>query len=353
MSAPQTHGPTAPARGPDAARTGGLVVDKLVVEYQRDGYTIRPLDGLDLRANEGELVVLLGPSGTGKTTLLSCLGGILTPTAGTITLGDVLVTSLKSRELQEYRRTHVGFVFQAFNLIPSLSALENIAVPLMLGGQSRRAATARARDLLETVGLADRATHRPAHLSGGQQQRVAIARGLAGNPRLLLADEPTANLDYIQAESVIRLLRELRADGRIIVVSSHDARLIPVADRVHQMVATEAASDDPAVSCRFSKGTLIFEQGDRADRVYELITGEVDIVRVHADRSEEVLTRLHPGRYFGELGPLLGFPRSASARAATDVEVVSYGVTEFRHHLQSTHVPSSTARLPSKRVNDP
>ena len=314
---------------------GALRVAKLVVEYRRDGYAIRPLDGLDLSATRGELVVLLGPSGTGKTTLLSCLGGILTPTSGKIVLGDIDVTALRQRELQEYRRAQVGFVFQSFNLIPSLSALENVAVPLLLTGRAHRVAFTRARELLDRVGLADRANHRPAHLSGGQQQRVAIARGLVGDPRLLLADEPTANLDYIQAESVIEVLRDLRAEGRIVIVSSHDARLVPVADRVHQMVASHAASDEPATERRFVAGTSIFEQGDRPDRVYEIVDGEVDIVRVYSDGHEEVLNRLRAGQYFGELGLLLGFPRSASARAATDTRAISYGVHEFRRRMQA------------------
>ena len=321
--------------------TGGptaLRVDKLVVEYRRDGYAIRPLDGFDLVAEAGELVVLLGPSGTGKTTLLSCLGGILTPTSGRITLGDVDVTGLSAKKLQHYRRNQVGLVFQAFNLIPSLSALENVAIPLLLAGTSRSVAFARARELLDVVGLADRASHLPAHLSGGQQQRVAIARGLVGNPRLLLADEPTANLDYIQAESVIRLLRELRSEGRIVLVSSHDDRLLPVADRVHSMIAGDhEPSESVAGEQRFSAGTTIFQQGDRADRIYEIVQGTVDIVRVRTDGTEEPLTRLEPGEYFGELGPLLGFPRSASARAASDVIVTTYSVAEFRHRQQHAH----------------
>ena len=332
---------TAAAR-PDAHTPGTttLTVDDLVVEYRRDDYVIRPLDGVSLRAEGGELVVLIGPSGTGKTTLLSCLGAILTPASGRIRLGGTDVTALSPLDRQRYRREQVGFVFQSFNLIPSLSALENVAVPLLHSGRSHRDAFARARTLIDTVGLNDRASHRPAALSGGQQQRVAIARGLAGDPVLLLADEPTANLDYVQAESVIRLLRELRQDGRIVIVSSHDDRLLPVADRVHSMVA---ATPEPHAAAlreeRFTAGTSIFEQGDTSERIYEIVSGAVDIVRVHTDHSEEHLARLGAGQYFGELGPLLSFPRSASARAANDVTLTSYSVSEFRerrHHVQHT-----------------
>jgi putative ABC transport system ATP-binding protein len=311
-----------------------LVVDDLVVEYVHDGYAVRPLDGLSFSADPGELVVLLGPSGCGKTTLLSCLGGILTPTSGTITVGDTRVSSLSRRELDAYRRQQIGFVFQAFNLIPSLTARENIAVPLMLTGQARPAALARADELLELVGLADRAHHRPSKLSGGQQQRVAIARGLGHDPNVLLADEPTANLDHIQAEAVIRLLRELRQAGRLIVVSTHDARLVPIADRIITMVpdAAEDGVDGPR-RVELPAGTTIFEQGDPSDVVYVIESGAVTILRALADGGEQPLADLGPGQYFGELGPLLGYPRSASARAATDVTLTTYGAREFRQRV--------------------
>ena len=184
---------------------GPLTVSDLVVEFIHDGYAIRPLDGLSFQAQAGELVVLLGPSGCGKTTLLSCLGGILTPTSGTIRLGDVDVTALAGKQLDTYRRDEIGFVFQAFNLIPSLSARENVAVPLTLTGHGRKESFARADELLEQVGLAERGDHLPTKLSFCQLQRVALARGIGHNPPMLLDDEPTANLDHIQAEAIIRL----------------------------------------------------------------------------------------------------------------------------------------------------
>ena len=333
--------------GPDGRRDGGqrdgeqldggLRVDELVVEYVRNGYAIRPLDGLNLVASPGELVVLLGPSGTGKTTLLSCLGGILTPKSGTISVGDTVVTALAGRALTAYRRDQVGFVFQGFNLVASLSARENVAMPLLMAGSGKREAMRRADELLERVGLSERAHHRPAQLSGGQQQRVAVARGLVRDPRLLLADEPTANLDYVQAESVIALLRELRDDGRVIVVSSHDSRLVPIADTLHEMAPGPNASapEEPPIEQRVTAGTSIFEQGDRAEHVYRISDGEVDVVRVLADGTEEVLARLGKGQYFGELGPLLGFPRSASARAHTDVTLTRYGIRAFRREVRS------------------
>ena len=310
--------------------TASLTVADLVVEFVHDGYAIRPLDGLTFEAHPGELVVLLGPSGSGKTTLLSCLGGILTPTSGRIALGDDEVTEMSRRRLDRYRQDRVGFVFQAFNLIPSLTAVQNVAIPLIMTGTPRQAAITTASELLERVGLADRLHHHPSQLSGGQQQRVAVARALAADPDLLLADEPTANLDHIQAEAIIRLLRELRDAGRIIVVSTHDARLVPIADRVVSMGAEAETAHGPPTPVAYAAGESIFEQGDRPDLVYVIDEGEVDIIRVLADGSEELLARLPAGQYFGELGPLLGYPRSASARAQTDVRLTSYGPQEFR-----------------------
>ena len=310
-----------------------LRVRDLVVEFVHDGYAVRPLDGLSFDAPAGELVVLLGPSGCGKTTLLSCLGGILTPTSGTIQLGDLDVTALGRGQLEAYRRDHVGFVFQAFNLIPSLSARENIALPMVLIGHDRKASYERADELLAIVGLTDRANHKPAKLSGGQQQRVAVARGLGHDPPLLLADEPTANLDHIQAETIIRLLQQLRSEGRSIVVSTHDARLVPIADRIVHLVPHNAQGEQPAHQLTVAAGESVFEQGDRSDLVYVIESGEIDVVRVLADGDEELLNRIGAGQYFGELGPFLGFPRSASARAHSEVTLTAYSAKEFREKV--------------------
>ena len=307
-----------------------LVVTDLVVEFIHEKYAIRPIDGLSFEAPRGEMTVLLGPSGSGKTTLLSCLGGILTPTSGAIQLGDVDVTGLEAGALEAYRRDHVGFVFQAFNLIPSLNALQNVAMPLILTGSSRSDAYDRAGAALDRVGMSERKTHLPSRLSGGQQQRVAVARGIVHEPPLLLADEPTANLDHIQAESIIALLRDLREQGSIIVVSTHDARLVPVADTTVQMAEHADVAESAPQRVRYVNGESIFEQGDRADLVYMIKEGTVDVIRVNADGSEELLTSLGAGQYFGELGALLGYPRSASVRATSDLVLTAYGPQTFR-----------------------
>lgn len=312
---------------------GPLIVSDLMVEFIHDGYAIRPLENLSFEAHPGELVVLLGPSGSGKTTLLSCLGGILTPTAGTISLGDTDITALKGAKLDAYRREQIGFVFQAFNLIASLTARENIAVPLNLTGMNRKDAFARADELLEKVNLGDRGGHLPSRLSGGQQQRVAVARGLGHNPPLLLADEPTANLDHIQAEAIIRVLQGLRDDGQMIIVSTHDSRLVPIADRIVQLIPVGGHDEIATHEESFAAGASIFEQGDLAELIYVVKSGEVDVIRLLAEGGEELLTKLGPDQYFGELGPFLGFPRSASVRADTDVVLTVYSPRIFREKV--------------------
>jgi putative ABC transport system ATP-binding protein len=316
--------------------TGGsplLDIRGLVIEYDSGGYPVRPIDGFDLSAAAGELVVLLGPSGCGKTSLLSALGGILRPTAGTIRFEGVAVETLAGAALADYRRRRVGFVFQAFNLIPSLTARENVAVPLIMAGVSRRTSLARADELLERVGMAARSHHRPAKLSGGHQQRVAVARGLAADPPMLLADEPTANLDYIQAEGIISLLRDLRRDGRLIVVSSHDDRLVPIADRVIHLVPEFRDDEQAPRVVDVAAGEVVFEQGSRGELVYVVESGRVEILRHRSDGTVEELAQLGPGEYFGELGPLLGFPRSATARALTPLRLRAYNVRDFREQV--------------------
>jgi putative ABC transport system ATP-binding protein len=212
-----------------------LEIRDLTIEYASGGHVVCPVSGLDLSATSGSLV-LLGPSGCGKTSLLSCLGGILTPKRGSIQFGDVDVAALTGAALTAYRRHTVGIVFQAFNLVPSMSAQENVMLPLCNGGVRRREARARAGSLLERVGLRDRTRHRPGEMSGGEQQRVAIARALAFDPPLLLADEPTTHLDCTRVEGVLDLLRALAGGDRLVIIATHDQRLLPVADRVVELV---------------------------------------------------------------------------------------------------------------------
>jgi putative ABC transport system ATP-binding protein len=324
-----------------------LEITDLTVEYTSGGYAVRPLDGFGARVESGELVLLLGASGCGKTTLLSALAAILTPTSGSIRLGDSEVVGLRGAALTRYRRETVGIVFQAFNLVPSLSALENVMLPMRAAGVSTRASRTRATELLDKVGLAERMTHKPGSMSGGQQQRVAIARALVHNPPLVLADEPTAHLDYIQVDGVLRLLRDLAEPGRIVVVATHDERLVPLADRVLELSAHASAGSEPPETLRVVAGHELFHQGETGDRVYVVDQGEIELLRVRADGGEELLSLAKDGDYFGELAPLFGLQRSATARARTDCIVTSYSIRDFRAMVQ----PGSVADLISRAAD--
>jgi putative ABC transport system ATP-binding protein len=310
-----------------------LRIHDLIVEYSNGSNAIRPIDGLDLELTAGSLNILLGPSGCGKTTLLSCLGGLLTPTSGQISVGDVDVTALNRRAMTQYRRHTVGIVFQAFNLVPSLTALENVLVPLRAAGVSRSAARARAEELLTRVGLRDRMTHRPGDLSGGQQQRVAVARAIALDPPLILADEPTAHLDYLQVEEMLRLIRSLATGDRIVVVATHDPRLLPLADRVIEMVPTTTLVNRADETIHLKAGTVLFDQGALSDLIYTVSEGELEMVHQPAGGGREVLRVAKSGDYFGEIGPMFGLPRSATVRARTDSVVTGYSVPAFRQRL--------------------
>ena len=317
----------------------GLRTQNLVVEYSSGGNAIRPIDGLDLELDAGSLTVLLGPSGCGKTTLLSCLGGLLTPTSGSITVGDVDVTALNRRAMTQYRRRKVGIVFQAFNLVPSLTALENVLVPLRAAGVSRGAARERAKELLTRVGLQDRMSHRPGDLSGGQQQRVAVARAIALDPPLILADEPTAHLDYLQVEEMLRLIRDLATGDRMVVVATHDSRLLPLADRVIEMAPATTLVNRAHETINLKAGSVLFNQGALADLIYTVSEGEVEVVRQRPSGGQEVIRVAKAGDYFGETGPVFGLPRSATVRARTDAAVVGYSVPAFRQRLGAAAGP--------------
>ena len=315
----------------------------LTMEYSSGGYVVRPFNGFNLDLATGDLALLLGASGCGKTTLLSMLASILTPTSGSIHVGDLEVTNLKGADLAEYRRRTVGVVFQAFNLVPSLTAYENIYVAMRYAGVGRHAAKARAEELLTMVGLEDRMHHRPGKLSGGQQQRVAIARALALDPPLIVADEPTASLDYVQVDGVIRLLRELAAPGRVVVIATHDERLLPLADRVVELTPRPSNETRPPEQLQIPGGEVLFRQGDPGDLVYEVESGRIEIVQEMAGGGENLLTVVEPGNYFGELAPMFGLRRSATARAAAGGPVVVTGYTprDFRAR-RGDQVPTPT-----------
>jgi putative ABC transport system ATP-binding protein len=205
---------------------------------------VHALDGLDLAIEENSLSVVMGPSGSGKSTLLYLLGGLDRPTNGNIIVEGQSIEGLDENALAVYRRRMVGFIFQSFNLIQSMSALENVAFPMRFARISRRERQKRARELLERTGLADRAHHRPTELSGGQQQRVAIARALVNDPRLILADEPTGNLDTASGASIMQLLAELHRGGRTVLVVTHDPRMRQFATHMVFLLDGKLVSED-------------------------------------------------------------------------------------------------------------
>jgi len=239
MSATVTSAPTPAKTDAAPARPGGdgaaafIEVRKLRKSFDMGGAVVHALAGVDLDVDKGTFHSIMGPSGSGKSTLLYLIGGLDRPTAGHIKVAGQAIEQLDENALASYRREVVGFIFQSFNLIPSLSAWENVAFPMRFAGIARRERQERAFSLLERVGLADRRLHRPTELSGGQQQRVAIARSLVNEPRLVLADEPTGNLDTTSGQSIMDLLAELHRDGITVLVVTHDPRMAAYA--THQV----------------------------------------------------------------------------------------------------------------------
>ena len=219
----------------NAADTSVLRARGLRKEYGKGEGLVRAVDGVDLDIVPGETVAVMGPSGCGKSTLLHLLGGLDRPSGGAVSLNGRRIDDLGEQALARMRRTDVGFVFQAFHLMEELTAIENVELSALLAGRSPRAARRRAVELLEQVGLTDRARFLPSALSGGQRQRVAIARALSNQPLLVLADEPTGNLDSAATLDVLRLFERLHESGQTLVIVTHDARIAATADRMISM----------------------------------------------------------------------------------------------------------------------
>ncbi len=205
--------------------------------YNLTSVPVHALNGVTLSIEKGEFTAIVGPSGSGKTTLLNIIGGLDPPTSGSVVIDDVDISSMKKDDLIDFRLWHIGFVFQAFNLIPVLTAQENVEFIMLLQGVDKTEREQRTKELLEAVGLAERGHNRPAELSGGQQQRVAVARALASHPSFVLADEPTANLDTKAAMALLELMEHLNHEhGMTFLFSTHDSRVI---QRAHRVVTLE------------------------------------------------------------------------------------------------------------------
>ncbi|HLI50120.1 MAG TPA: ABC transporter ATP-binding protein [Chthonomonas sp.] len=205
----------------------------LVKEFRMGDEVVRALNGVDLDIRRGEYLSIMGPSGSGKSTLFNAIGGLDKPDSGSVFINDVDMAQLDARELAYLRCHTIGYIFQTFNLLPSMTALENVALPTVFAGMTTDEGIERAIEMLNKVGLGHRLHHRPSQLSGGQQQRVAIARALVNNPSIVLADEPTGNLDLKTGEEIIHLLRELnKKEGVTIISATHDYKMIDVSDRI-------------------------------------------------------------------------------------------------------------------------
>ncbi|WP_194834928.1 ABC transporter ATP-binding protein [Nocardia sp. XZ_19_369] len=223
-----------------------LELSDVTKEYRVGGQTVRALDAISLRIEPGEFTSIIGPSGSGKSTLLHLLGALDTPDAGSILFQGTEIGGMDDERQSEFRRHRVGFIFQFFNLLPTLSAWENVAVPKLLDGTGLRKAKPRALELLDRVGLSDRAGHRPAELSGGQMQRVAVARAMIMDPPLILADEPTGNLDSNTGASILELLGEIAGSGNSVVMVTHDMSAVTYCDQVITLRDGKIGSNETA-----------------------------------------------------------------------------------------------------------
>src|SRR3954468_17534516 len=318
--------------------------------YQSAAGSFTALKRVDLQIERGEFVAIIGKSGSGKSTLINMVTGIDRPTSGEVIVGDVAVHRLSEGQMAAWRGRNLGIIFQFFQLLPALSIIENVMLPMdFCNMYSPRERPERAMQLLAQVEMTEHAYKLPSAVSGGQQQRVAIARGLANDPPVLIADEPTGNLDSKTANAVFQLFRDLVANGKTVVMVTHDSDLAKRVDRavivadgaiVNEYVAKALATltmDQLALVTRqleartYTPGAPIISQGEPADQFYIITKGQVEILLHHPDGQAIVVTTMGAGQYFGEIGLLRGGARTATVRAAgeANVEVVTLDRDEF------------------------
>ncbi len=330
------------------------------------------LKDINLQVEAGEFVAVIGKSGSGKSTLINMVTGIDRPTLGEVYMAGTGIHNFNETQMARWRGKTLGIIFQFFQLLPTLSLIENVMLPMELVGQyTPRERRERGEYLLELVDLGDQIHKLPAMVSGGQQQRAAIARSLANDPPILVADEPTGNLDTKTSDVIFQLFEDFVAKGRTILMVTHDRDLASRVTRV-VLIADGDIADQPIIHAlpsldkqqlvqistklipiNYQPGSIVFHEGDVANQFYIIIKGEIDIVKQHHSGQEVILAVLGSGQYFGEIGLMENSPRNATARAAATSEVVLMGLdrdmfAQLMTDSDLTH--SSIARLMRQRT---
>jgi ABC-type lipoprotein export system ATPase subunit len=327
--------------------------------YKSPAGDFHALDRVDLQIEAGEFVSIIGKSGSGKSTLLNMITGIDRPTTGEVLVNGSPIHEMNENQLAGWRGENLGIIFQFFQLLPSLSLIQNVMLPMdLLGKYGSREKRERAEHLLEIVGLSEHKHKLPSMVSGGQQQRAAMARALANDPPVIIADEPTGNLDSKTAETIFGLFNDLVAQGKTVIIVTHDSSL---AKRTHrtaliadgEIVNEYVAKAMPTLSQdqmlwaarnaevqKFEAGTLIFSEGSSADTFYIVSKGMVDVVLPRAGQSDVIALQLGPGKFFGEIAYFHDKRRLASIRASehSSVEVLAIGFDKLNELLNQSDV---------------
>jgi ABC-type lipoprotein export system ATPase subunit len=330
----------ATANGPANGGHHLIELRQVVKTYRSAAGDFTAVKGVDLQVDDGEFVAVIGKSGSGKSTLINMITGIDRPTAGEILVGDVAVHKLREGRLAEWRGRNIGVIFQFFQLLPTLSVIENVMLPMdFCHMYSMRERRERAMQLLEEVDLTEHARKLPSRLSGGQQQRVAIARALANDPPILVADEPTGNLDSKTAEAVFRLFERLVAGGKTILMVTHDNDLAERVTRTliisdGEIIEEYLAETFPALTEEqlvwatreldmqsYAPGEVIIQQGIPHEDFYLITRGHAEVRLQTSNGQEFLVDRLGTGQYFGEIALLRGVASTATVRAAADAPV--------------------------------
>jgi putative ABC transport system ATP-binding protein len=339
--------------------TSLIELRQVIKTYHHESRSYSALRGIDLQVNSGEFVGVIGKSGSGKSTLINMITGIDRPTSGAVLVGDAAVHALNENQMAVWRGRTIGIVFQFFQLLPTLSLMQNVMLPMdfcrMYSPKERQD---RALFLLDQVGMAAHADTLPSAVSGGQQQRTAIARALANDPPIVVADEPTGNLDSETSETIFALFKRLSGEGKTVVMVTHDNDLaarvdstIIVADGqvinryVSSALHTLSLDQLAAISARFTPraylpGSVLIQQGDTGDQFFILTRGEVEVILRVPGGQEILVDRLQPGQMFGEMALLAGGPRTATVRASThtqeQVEVMTLSSQDFRQMVAAS-----------------